>query len=278
MSYKQIKWLILIIPTLILTIWEYARHHLLMNYISMEVGNWLAPVIVFSVSITFLLKLFAMLEATQEELNRERSRQAALKEREKIARELHDGIAQSLFLMSVKMDQLEQGQQNFLQAEKMNSLRKTVHQVNEYVRQAISSLKYPTHPDTLPWMQYLQSMVEDFKKETDLEVHWDWKLSEDRLSSKEKVELYASIREVLLNVRKHAHANKVWIRANEEKDKKWICVVEDNGRGYEGDPFQHQERYGLKILKERALEMGWIFQLRRELGKTKVEIQKRSSR
>ncbi|MCZ8515040.1 hypothetical protein O9H85_21975 [Paenibacillus filicis] len=62
-----------------------------------------------------------------------------------------------------------------------------------------------------------------------------WRLSDELFSTKEKVELYASVREALLNVRKHAHAKEVWIRGKEER-KKWICVVEDDGRGYEGDP------------------------------------------
>jgi two-component system nitrate/nitrite sensor histidine kinase NarQ len=273
-SAKQIKWLILVIPTLTLTLWEYARHHLLMNVISMEVGNWLAPVIVFSVSITYLLKLFAMLETTQAELERERSKQVVLKEREKIARELHDGIAQSLFLLSVKMDQLEQVEQTSPQAEKMKSLRKTVHQVNEYVRQAISNLRYPTSPDSLPWMQYLRNMVEDFKAESGLEVIWDWQLSEEMFSPKEKVELYASIREALLNVSKHAHASKVWIHGNEEAGGYWSCCVEDDGQGLQENPFQHKDRYGLKILQERVVEMGWTLSIVRMNGKTRVEIAK----
>jgi nitrate/nitrite-specific signal transduction histidine kinase len=277
MSYKQIKWIILIVPALTLTVWEYTRHHIFLDHISMELGNWLSPLIELAVSITFLLKLFSMLEATQEELNRERSRQVALKEREKIARELHDGIAQSLFLMSVKMDQLEQGQQDGEQAERTKGLRKTVHQVNEYVRQAISNLRYPMDPDALPWMQFLERMVNEFSLETGIEASWDWQLSEERLSAKEKVELYASIREALLNVRKHAQAQKVWIKSMEHNDNSWSCIVEDDGVGTEGDPFRHQDRYGLKIMNERAVEMGWLLQIKREHGKTKVEIRKEVS-
>ncbi|MFD0695610.1 sensor histidine kinase [Paenibacillus sp. GCM10027628] len=278
MSYKQIKWLILIVPTLTLTVWEYTRHHIFLDHISMELGNWLSPLIELAVSIIFLLKLFSMLEATQEELHRERSRQAALKEREKIARELHDGIAQSLFLMSVKMDQLALGQQDEEQAERTNGLRKTVHQVNEYVRQAISNLRYPTDLDALPWMQFLENMVNDFTTETGIQAYLNWRISEELLSAKEKVELYASIREALLNVRKHAQAQNVWIQSKEDGGNCWSCIVEDDGVGMEGDPFYHQDRYGLKIMNERAAEMGWMLQFTRDHGKTKVEIRKEASK
>ncbi|MCY9670611.1 histidine kinase [Paenibacillus alginolyticus] len=277
MSYRQIKWLILIIPSLVLTTWEYTRHHFFLDHISMELGNWLSPLIEFTVSLTFLMKLFAMLEATQEELQRERSRQIALKEREKIARELHDDIAQSLFLMSIKMDQLEHVQEDAKQVKQIKELRKTVHQVNEYVRQAISNLRYPTDPDALPWMQYLESMVHDFTTETGIEASWNWHLSEEQLSAKEKVELYASIREALLNVRKHARAKKIWIQAEGYNKNSWSCIVKDDGVGFENDKFGHKDRYGLKIMHERAEEMGWMFQINSEYGKTSVEIRKEAS-
>lgn len=43
MSYKQIKWMILLIPTFTVGIWEYIRHQFLMPYLSMDAGNWLTP-------------------------------------------------------------------------------------------------------------------------------------------------------------------------------------------------------------------------------------------
>ncbi|RTE10995.1 sensor histidine kinase [Paenibacillus whitsoniae] len=275
MTYKQMKWLILTIPTVTLALWEYSRHHLFLDYMSMEVGNWLAPLIELAVSITFLLKLFSLIEKTQEELNLERSRQAAMKERERIARELHDGIAQSLFLLSIKMDQLEgKLPLNSEYKQPTVSLRNTVYQVNEYVRQAISNLRYPIDPDAPPWTQYLSSMVTDFISETGLDVEWKWGISEERLSTKEKIELYASIREALLNVRKHAQASHVWVQSKESHDGTWSCSIEDDGRGMQTDPFAYQERYGLKMMRERAADMGWHLSVVRELERTRVEISK----
>jgi two-component system nitrate/nitrite sensor histidine kinase NarQ len=102
MSYKQIKWMILLIPTLTVGLWEYVRHQFLLPYISMNLGNWLTPVIVYVVSITLLTRLFLILERIQKELEHERAAKVALESREKLAKELHDGIAQSLFLLSVK--------------------------------------------------------------------------------------------------------------------------------------------------------------------------------
>ena len=99
MTYKQLKWFILLIPTVTVGVWEYVRHEYLLPYISMEVGNWLTPVIVLFVTFTLLTRFFKKLETIQEELRIERAEKAVLEERERIASNLHDGMAQSLFLL-----------------------------------------------------------------------------------------------------------------------------------------------------------------------------------
>lgn len=67
MTYKQLKWLILTIPTLTIGIWEYVRHEFLLPYISMELGNWLAPVFVLLVSLLMDIQMPRMggLEASK---------------------------------------------------------------------------------------------------------------------------------------------------------------------------------------------------------------------
>jgi two-component system nitrate/nitrite sensor histidine kinase NarQ len=70
MSYKQIKWLILIIPAVVSGLWEYVRHRFLLPFISMQLGNWLTPLLVFTVTIVLLLRLFAIYEKMQEELKK----------------------------------------------------------------------------------------------------------------------------------------------------------------------------------------------------------------
>jgi two-component system nitrate/nitrite sensor histidine kinase NarQ len=275
MSYKQIKWLILIIPTLTIGLWEYVRHQFLLPYISMELGNWLAPVIVFTVTVIFLTQLFSLLEDMQEELKEARAEKAALEEREKMARELHDGIAQSLFLLAVQVDVLDK--RNTGAEAEIRTFRQTVHEVNGYVRQAIANLRDPVSPDTLPWMELMKSLPMDLAAETGIRADWSWKLPEEKLSAKEKVELYASLREALLNVRKHADAEHVRI-SSEECGSGWICAVSDDGKGFDGDNLWLTDKFGLKIMRERAVEMGWTFELVREHGISVFRIRKRRER
>jgi len=276
MTYKQIKWLILIIPTLTIGAWEYVRHEFLLPYISMELGNWLAPLIVLMVSLLFLTKLFRMIEHNQEELNRAKALQAVMEEREKIARELHDGIAQSLFLLSVKADRLERLQPSDPDdpARRLyGELRKTIRELNDYVRQAIANLRQPPAPRPAPWTDLVRGFVTQFRDETGMEVHFRWDIREERLAPKEKVELFSSIREALLNIQKHARARTVWVEGGEEAEG-WYCFIADDGVGFAADPFLAPDRYGLKIMRERAKEMGWDLRFRRHDGKTVLQLRK----
>ncbi|WP_197479993.1 sensor histidine kinase [Paenibacillus swuensis] len=231
MSYNQIKWLILLIPTLTIGLWEYARHSVLESYISMNLGNWIAPLLVFLVTVTFLLKLFDMLEDMQEQLKAERGQKASLEERERLARELHDGISQSLFLMSVKMDQLERNHPTVAEQDSYGPMRRTIRKVYEDVRQSIANLKVPATPEEPPWRQAMQQLASDFGDETGIAVQLSWDLPEDRLTAKDKVELLACLREALVNVQKHARASRVRMDSR-EVGRGWSCSVADDGQGF----------------------------------------------
>ncbi|TBL69955.1 sensor histidine kinase [Paenibacillus thalictri] len=280
MLYKHLKSLILIIPTLTIGLWEYIRHSFLLPYISMELGNWLAPLLVFFVTMTLLRHLFSMIEELQEELQKEKAVKAALEEREKIAQELHDGIAQSLFLLSVRVNRLEQNETN-VQSEEVKSayhgLRKTIHEVNDYVRQAIAGLRYPVNPASKPWLESVQHLSEEFQQDTGISVHLDWTLSENRISMKEKVELYSTIREAMINAYKHAGASNLWIRGEDREQNGWQCVIRDDGRGFASDVGKETETtggFGLLMIRERAAALNWRFGINRELEQTIVKVGK----
>ncbi|PYI54307.1 sensor histidine kinase [Paenibacillus flagellatus] len=275
MSTKSIKWLILTIPTVTIGLWEYVRHRYLLPYLSMEAGNWLAPVLVFTVTMIVLTQLFTLLEHMQEELKEARAEKAALEERERIARELHDGIAQSLFLLAVQTDLLDRGAGG--ERADIRAFRRTVHEVNDYVRQAIANLRYPAASDSRPWTELMESLRADFAEETGIGVEWEWRLPEEKLSAKEKVELYASVREALINVRKHANAERVRVRSA-ATGAGWRCEVSDDGAGFDEERMRQADKFGLPIMRQRADEMGWTFGLVRENGRTVFRIEKKGER
>jgi len=256
MPYNRIKWLILLIPTCTIALWEYVRHAFLLPYISMDLGNILAPIIVFAVTITLVRRLLSMLEEAHESLQRERALKATLVEREQLARELHDGISQSLFLLSVKLDRLEEETAGTQAAVTATQLRSTMRHIYEDVRQSIANLRAEPVVTDIRWMQAVKELADDFAR-VGLEVEIEWRLPEAMLTSKEKIELLAIIREAMLNVQKHARATHLHVVAATEGSTGFRCFVEDNGIGAAQEQLEAKGCYGVRMMKDRAAAMGW---------------------
>jgi two-component system, NarL family, nitrate/nitrite sensor histidine kinase NarQ len=274
LKYKQIKWLILITPTVTIALWEYIRHTSLLSYISMEMGNFLSPILVFIVTLVFLRHLFSVLERMQEELRSEKTKKAALIEREKLARELHDGIAQSLFLLSVKTNKF--GRKNQLEHDlDFQKIKQTLQHVHEDTRQAITNLKYLPNEDPFSWTETIYQYVTELENYHLMDVQLQWGIQENTLSPKEKVELFACIKEAVVNVIKHAKTNRIWIHAK-EIDNGWICQIKDQGIGFTDETIQSSKGYGLQIIKDRARDMEWEFSMERIENETIIELKKES--
>jgi signal transduction histidine kinase len=272
----RIKWLILLIPTLTIGLWEYIRHAFLLPYLSMELGNLLAPFIVLAVTLTWVRGLFARLEQSQTALQHERSVSAALEEREQLARQLHDGIAQSVFLLAVKLDRLDrtaaEGEDKVLALS--SELRETVRVIHEDVRQAIANLRLPPSPEEAAWVVPLRELLGETAEVTEAEADFRWNIPDEVLSDKEKVELHACLREALINVRKHAKASHVRVTGVSDGAGGFRCTVEDDGVGFSGNPLSAPDRFGLRMVRDRAGRMGWDFAAERRGDRTVVEISK----
>ncbi len=264
--------MILIVPTLIVGLWEYVRHQFLMPYISMDLGNVLTPVILFAVSITLLNRWFSYLEQMQEELQRERALKAKLEQREQLARELHDGIAQSLFLLSVKVDRAQRQHSGSSGDEEWHELRKAIHKVNRYVREAISDLRIPADiKEEGAASASMPALIRQMAAEQQLVLHMDWQLREEAWSTKARMELLSCIREALFNVGKHAGVSEVWIEASGNAES-FQATVMDHGSGFAIQEAAEPGRYGLQIMRERASGMGWTLQVTSRPGATTLQI------
>jgi signal transduction histidine kinase len=269
MRYQHVKWLILLIPTILVGAWEYFRHKFLLPWLSMEAGNWMTPVIVFLVTITLLRSLFRIYDAMQEDLKRERAEKAVLQERERIARELHDGIAQTLFLMSIQLRELKQK----FPDSSWNELERNLRLTHDNVRQSIFNLKSGQTDPSSSWKEHVLRWVREFETDTGIRTAADIRLEESRLLPREKAELFACIQEALTNVRKHSGARKAEVNLSPTTTG-WVLRVTDDGKGISGDPFAMPDRFGLRIMRERAGQLGASLELARHQGKTVLVIRK----
>ncbi|MFC5469066.1 sensor histidine kinase [Cohnella suwonensis] len=270
----RIKWLILLIPTLTIGLWEYVRHAFLLPYMSMGLGNFLAPFIVLAVTLTVVRGLFGRLEQSQRALQREKESNASLEERERLARELHDGISQSLFLLAVKLDQLDELVAQGPVKPLAEGLRETVRVMHEDVRQAIASLRQPPSPAEAAWVVPMRELLGETAGIAEATAEFNWSIPDGGLTDKEKVELHACVREALINVRKHAKASRVNVIGEPDGANGFRCSVEDDGAGFSADPLNAPGRFGLRIARDRALAMGWTFQAERRGSRTVIELRK----
>jgi signal transduction histidine kinase len=206
------------------------------------------------------------LEDTHEALQRERLLKAALEEREQLARELHDGISQSLFLLSVKLDKLDKldgAADREDRRETSEQIRQTVRHVYEDVRQSIANLRSAPVLTDISWIQSVKSLIEEMHVSGGPRVELEWRLSDASLTRKEKVELFAILREALVNVQKHAHASSVRVRAEElGGGSGFRCTVEDDGVGTDEAALTARGRFGIRMMRSRAEAMGWKFSVR----------------
>jgi two-component system, NarL family, nitrate/nitrite sensor histidine kinase NarQ len=257
MSYSFIKWSILLSPAFMLGIWEYIRHEFLLSIISMETGNWLSPIIVGLSILIFSTPLFRKLEKIQAELNKERAYKAKIEERQKISQELHDGISQSLFLLSVKVNKLERSMKEE-QLNEVYKIKQTVQHIYDDVRHSIQNLRIPPLDiDHFSLFQSLNMLLNEIREETDIEVHLYWDFLEKTLSPKEQIELFSIIKEALMNVRKHSKCTNLYITA-EQKNDYLSCVIRDDGIGYK-ENHDSGSHHGIEIMKDRAKRMNWNF-------------------
>ncbi len=271
MKYKTIKWMILLIPPITIGIWEYVRHAYLIPYLSMDAGNILAPFIVFGVTIGPLLLLMKHMKRMEQELHEEKALKSILAERENIARELHDGIAQSLFLLSVKLNKIKKRVPED-QASQFNAITTRLDGIYQEVRQSIANLSQPSLTKSI----HLSSTLKEFihlahEHHISLQIHWD--IPEEQLSEGEKLTLYACIKESVINALKHSHCTEVTIAGNLLKRDIRIHIS-DNGRGLPEQKSNQKDGQGLIIMKKRAKQIGWFMELKTNQNGTVVILTK----
>ncbi len=186
---------------------------------------------------------------------------AGLEERARLAREMHDSLAQNLSAMQLKASQMG----NLLQHDQIELASKNLEELNFIakeaytdVREAIFHLRSqpPSGKEYLAFLRdYLTTYQTCFHISVDLIVEGDPTAS---LSENMGDHIFHIIQEAITNIRKHAHASNIKIGI---KRIGYTIQVEikDNGIGF--DPIlltedQKKRHFGLQIMQERAEEIG----------------------
>ena len=184
-------------------------------------------------------------------------------ERERIAREMHDGLAQVLGYVNTKSQAVEEllGAGRVTEASKqMSELSEAARLVYVDVREAILSLSPPLLPER-GLTRALEEYAARFAESSKLAVRFRATPAarDASLSPEVEAEVFGVAREALTNIRKHAHAQRVTIDLTEEATEVLLRIVDD-GIGFDAEKAsagpERWPHFGLAGMRERAESVG----------------------
>ncbi len=185
---------------------------------------------------------------------------ATLEERQRIAANMHDGLAQTISLLGLKVDhaaQLFPADQNGDLLDALDNIQDTVQQASVDVRKSIASLQNMPEPRK-SLQELLDSLVAEWVQQGDLAFDANFSFPAPLiLSPEQSVQLMPILQETMVNIRKHAKATSVSVYG-EEFDETVIITIQDNGIGFDLEKVNQQgnDHFGLKIMRARAARLG----------------------
>lgn len=176
---------------------------------------------------------------------------ATTEERIRLAREIHDGVAQEIASLGYLVDDLAasapapEGQQT------ARELRRELSRVVSELRLSIFDLRTNVNPHAGLGLA-LSDYAREVGRRGGLTVHLALSEQPQRLQINVETELLRIAQEAITNARKHARASNLWVRLDTESPIVSMRV-EDDGVGSAG---LRDDHYGLRIMQERAERIG----------------------
>ncbi len=172
---------------------------------------------------------------------------ATADERRRLAREIHDGIAQEIASLGYVVDELAETTSHPEQARRLRDLRGDLTRLVSELRLSIFDLRSETNP-TSGLGAALSDYVRQVGSRSDMTVHLTLDESPTRLTSGVEAELFRIAQEAITNARKHSRGKNLWVDCRVRPPFARVKITDD-GRGIRpgGD-----DSFGLRIMHERA--------------------------
>ncbi|HZW00202.1 MAG TPA: GAF domain-containing sensor histidine kinase [Candidatus Deferrimicrobium sp.] len=180
---------------------------------------------------------------------------AVLQERERIAQDLHDGSIQSLYAVSLALEDTEELMQiDAAQAlDRIDHAIEAIHGTIQEIRDFIMGLD-PEARLAVDLLAGLTALTDEFERSTPIEVE----LASDPdvpLDPDETIQLIQLTREAMSNVARHAGATKVSVHVEDRRDVLRLSIIDD-GRGFDTAESQRPGHHGLTNMHARAESLG----------------------
>jgi nitrate/nitrite-specific signal transduction histidine kinase len=176
-------------------------------------------------------------------------------ERRRIARDLHDTLAQNIGYLRLKLDQMT-GEQSVLEISnvlsELSRMRDIANEAYQQVRDTLDQLTFSSEKDLLSALENHARVV---GARANFQVTIEQIGTPRYVPESSRRQMVFIVRESLSNIENHARASCVKIQVI-WRDQDMAIKVLDNGQGYDTQKTSPQGHYGLMIMQERAHEIG----------------------
>jgi signal transduction histidine kinase len=221
----------------------------------------------------FVETLFRALRSLEAEaLAREQdllTMNAVMQERERLSRELHDGVAQLVAHLLVRLDTIKDlvaADRSREAVGEIERLREVADEIYNEIGESIAGLR--TNIAERGLNGALRDYVDQFEERYGIPTRLHTDAAADAVPPLAALQLFRLIQEALTNVRKHAAAREVTVTLASDETGRLTAIIADNGRGFIPG---HQgngkaRRLGLTSMRERAAALGGTFYVESQPG------------
>jgi len=193
--------------------------------------------------------------------NREAMRTELIAERQSIANEIHDSLAQSLVYTRMRTSLLLES----IRTMNASMVAKYAHDIDDAlessqktVRELITEFRCAMDPAGL--LHALQTLTEEFRHRNDIELEYTNRVADLELPLEYEIQVSHIVQEALANIATHSGATHARLAVDLSSSGYYVFTIEDNGSG--GCTFTPIEgHYGMKIMRERAERIGGRIQV-----------------
>jgi signal transduction histidine kinase len=193
-------------------------------------------------------------------LYEEVQRLAIVEERRRLAQEMHDGVAQTIGLLNVKLRHFQAQLPQIVLPAAAEAIQEITHIAElayDEARQSIFGLRamVSRRSGVVPM---LTDYVDDFRMHSGIDVALDHDPDVSiQLPPTVEAHVIRIVQEALSNVRRHSGAQRAWVRLRRDEECTFV-TVEDNGHGWDQATPQRSARmhFGLQTMRERAQSFG----------------------
>ena len=197
-------------------------------------------------------------------------------ERNMLANELHDSLAQTLASLRFKVRLLDQSLQpvgDFMSIKHIEEVEHGLDAATKDLRDLIAHCRIPIEEQGL--IPAIKHLVQTFKEQTGIHILLQCEINNLELPTNIELNAYRIVQEALTNIRKHANAYIVRVLLSRDKDETISILIENDGKGFDPDNIHSHDgkHIGLSIMRERAEHMGGFLKIESDEDEgTRVEL------